>query len=80
VVYGDDNFEVTGMGFREWRCAYIGCCSVWRLLFHRHFSVYVGTLVFDLCVLHHIGLYESLYGELPGENHETVVVCGGKEI
>jgi hypothetical protein len=80
VVCRNANFEGPWVGVRKRRCSDIRYCSVRGLLFHRSFFVCVCTHVFHVCLLHHVVLHKSLHGELPGENDETLVVCGGQEV
>lgn len=80
MVPWNDITEVTWMGFRNRRCSDIRYCSVRGLLFYRGLFVRVCARVLDLCLPHYMDLYESLHGELSGENNEALVVCGGKEV
>lgn len=80
VGSGDDNVEVTRVGIREQRCANTRHISIRRLLIHRHFVVGVRQLFLDLRVLLHMGVYQSLHGEVPDYDHEAVVVRRSKEV
>lgn len=77
---GDDNVEVTGVGFRKQRCANVRYFSLRRLLLRWSFFIRVCKLVFDLRLLLHMGVHKSLHGELFGEDDETIVVRRLEEV